>query len=51
MTTNSRYISRKAPPPLLPILFGKPQTFAIPTAEPTDAKMKPHRLAKLRVLF
>jgi len=24
---------------------------AIPTAEPTEARMKPHRLAKLRVLF
>ena len=44
-------MSRNAPPPLLPILFGKPQTFAIPTAEPTDARMKPQRLAKLDVFF
>ena len=42
-------MSRNAPPPLLPILFGKPQTFAMPTAEPTDARIKPHRLAKCLV--
>lgn len=40
-------MSKKAPPPLLPILLGKPHTFAMPTAEPTEAKIKPHRLANL----
>ena len=44
-------MSKNAPPPLLPILFGKPQTFAMPTAEPTDARIKPHRLAKFLVFF
>jgi hypothetical protein len=32
-------------------LFGKPQTLAMPTAEPTDARIKPQRLAKLFVFF
>ena len=44
-------MSRNAPPPLLPSLLGKPQTFAMPTAEPTDARIKPQRLAKLLVFF
>ena len=44
-------MSRNAPPPLLPILFGKPQTFAMPTAEPTDARMNPQRVEKLFTFF
>ena len=31
-------MSKNAPPPLLPSLLGKPQTFAMPTAEPSEAK-------------
>ena len=44
-------MSKNAPPPLLPSLLGKPQTFAMPTAEPTDAKINPQRLAKFLVFF
>ena len=44
-------MSRKAPPPLLPILLGKPHTFAMPTAEPTDARMNPQRVEKLFTFF
>ena len=41
---NIRYAIRNALPPLLPIFAGNPQTFAIPTAEPTADSTKPQLL-------
>ena len=40
--TKQRYAIKNAPPPFAAILYGKPHTFAIPTAEPTHASINPH---------
>ena len=37
-----RYIKTKAPPPLVPALYGNPQIFPSPTADPVAAKIKVH---------
>jgi hypothetical protein len=42
---------RKAPPPLLPILAGKPHTLAIPTADPTADSTKPQPLENCRLFL
>ena len=38
----SRYINTKAPPPSVPALYGKPQIFPKPTAEPAAASTNVH---------
>ena len=43
-TTSTRYSSRNTAPPLLPILYGKPQILPRPTAEPIEAMRKPKLL-------
>ena len=47
----ARYAIKNAPPPLLPILAGKPHTFAMPTAEPTAESTKPQLLVNCLCLF
>ena len=37
-----RYINTKAPPPSVPALYGKPQIFPKPTAEPAAASTNVH---------
>ena len=42
MTMQSKYIRTKAPPPLVPALYGKPHILPNPTAEPVAARIKVH---------
>jgi hypothetical protein len=42
MTIQSKYIRTKAPPPLVPALYGKPHILPNPTAEPVAARIKVH---------
>ena len=37
-----RYINTNAPPPFVPALYGNPQIFPKPTAEPLAANIKVH---------
>ena len=39
---HKRYINTKAPPPSVPALYGKPQIFPKPTADPAAASTKVH---------
>jgi len=44
-------MTRKAKPPLAPILYGKPQMFPSPTADPTAAIRKPKPLVHCPLLL